>query len=119
MQTIFLVIHVVIALGLITLVLLQQGKGADAGTGFGGGASSTVFGSRGAATFLSRTTAMLAAGFFLSSMVLAYFATQSQGPTSVVEPTGPPAVEQPAVPEAPAESAPAPAEDVPQLPQQQ
>jgi preprotein translocase subunit SecG len=66
------VIHVVIALAIIGLVLLQQGRGADAGAGFGGGASGTLFGARGAASFLSRTTAVCATLFFTTSMLLAY-----------------------------------------------
>lgn len=66
------VLHVLIALGIIGLVMLQQGRGADAGAGFGGGASNTVFGARGSASFLSRTTAILAAVFFTSSLLLAY-----------------------------------------------
>ena len=74
-----------VALGLVALVLLQQGRGADAGSGFGGGASATVFGSRGSASFLSRITAMLATGFFVTSLILAYFATQGERPASVVE----------------------------------
>ena len=61
-----------VAAAIIGLVLLQRGKGADAGAGFGAGASGTVFGARGAASFLSRTTAMLAALFFVTSLALAY-----------------------------------------------
>ena len=66
------VFHVLFALGIIGLVLLQQGRGADAGAGFGGGASNTVFGARGTASFLSRSTAILAALFFSTSILLAY-----------------------------------------------
>ncbi len=66
------VIHILVALAIIGMVLLQQGRGADAGAGFGGGASNTVFGARGTASFLSRTTAILAALFFSTSIVLAY-----------------------------------------------
>ena len=62
------VLHVLIALGIIGLVLLQHGKGADMGSGFGGGASSSLFGASGSANFLSRTTAVLATLFFLSSL---------------------------------------------------
>jgi preprotein translocase subunit SecG len=69
----FTIIHVLIALAIVGLVLLQQGRGADAGAGFGG-ASNSVFGARGAASFLSRTTAALATLFFISSLSLAYFA---------------------------------------------
>ena len=67
--------HVVIALGIIGLVLLQHGKGADMGSGFGGGASSSLFGATGSANFLSRSTAVLATAFFISSLGLAYVAT--------------------------------------------
>ena len=67
-----LVFHVLICLSIIGLVLLQQGRGADAGAGFGGGASSTLFGARGSSSFLSRSTAILAALFFGSGVLLAY-----------------------------------------------
>ena len=66
------IVHVLIAVSIIGMVLLQQGRGADAGAGFGGGASNTLFGARGSASFLSRTTAILAVLFFSSSLVLAY-----------------------------------------------
>jgi preprotein translocase subunit SecG len=109
--TLFLVAHVVVAVALIALVLLQQGKGADAGAAFGSGASATMFGSQGSASFLSRTTAILATVFFLTSLTLAYFATQTSAPISVVERVP---FEVPAPVPAPAESS-RPA-DVPQLP---
>jgi len=67
-----IVVHVLIALSIIGMVLLQQGRGADAGAGFGGGASNTLFGARGSASFLSRTTAILAVLFFSSSLLLAH-----------------------------------------------
>jgi preprotein translocase subunit SecG len=70
-----IIAHVLIALAIIGLVLLQHGKGADMGSGFGGGASSSLFGATGSANFLSRTTAVLAALFFVSSLGLSYFAT--------------------------------------------
>lgn len=72
MIQVLIVFHVVVALGIIVFVLLQQGRGADAGAGFGGGGSNTVFGARGTASFLSRTTAILAALFFSTSILLAY-----------------------------------------------
>ena len=75
-HTLILVAHVVVAVALIALVLLQQGKGADAGASFGAGASATVFGSQGSATFLSRFTAILAAAFFITSLGLAFFAKE-------------------------------------------
>jgi len=71
------VLHVLIALAIIGLVLLQHGKGADMGSGFGGGASSSLFGATGSANFLSRATAALATLFFVLSLVLAYIATNA------------------------------------------
>jgi preprotein translocase subunit SecG len=70
-----IVVHVLVALAIIGLVLLQHGKGADMGSGFGGGASSSLFGATGSANFLSRATAVLATLFFLLSLALAYLAT--------------------------------------------
>jgi preprotein translocase subunit SecG len=72
-----IVVHVVVALGIIGLVLLQHGKGADMGSGFGGGASSSLFGATGSANFLSRATAVLATLFFILSLVLAWIATNA------------------------------------------
>lgn len=74
METILLVIHVLVGVAVIGLVLLQQGKGADAGASFGGGASQTVFGSAGAGSFLVKLTAGLAALFFVTSLGLAVVA---------------------------------------------
>ena len=85
LQTIVLIAHVGIALLIIGLVLLQRGKGADAGTGFGAGASGTVFGARGSATFFSRATGVLATLFFVTSLALAYLATERVAPTSLLE----------------------------------
>jgi preprotein translocase subunit SecG len=73
---VLVVLHVVVALAIIGLVLLQHGKGADMGSGFGGGASGSLFGATGSANFLSRTTAVLAALFFILSLALAYVATR-------------------------------------------
>jgi len=73
--TLIIVVHVLIALAIIGLVLLQHGKGADMGSGFGGGASGSLFGATGSANFLSRATAVLATVFFLTSLGLAYLAT--------------------------------------------
>jgi preprotein translocase subunit SecG len=87
LQTIVLIAHVGIALLIIGLVLLQRGKGADAGTGFGAGASGTVFGSRGTATFFSRATGVLATLFFVTSLALAYLSTQRTAPASLLEST--------------------------------
>ena len=73
---VLIVVHVLVALGIIGLVLLQHGKGADMGSGFGGGASGSLFGATGSANFLSRTTAVLAAIFFALSLALAWVATR-------------------------------------------
>ena len=82
------VIHLVAAVSIVVLVLLQRGKGADMGAAFGGGSSQSLFGSRGSATFLSRITAGLAAVFFITGLGLAYIYTQqSNVPRSVVETT--------------------------------
>jgi preprotein translocase subunit SecG len=81
-----LTVHVIAALGIIGLVLLQHGKGADVGAAFGGGASGSLFGASGSANFLSRATAMLAVVFFLTSLGLAYLAThRPQTAPSVVD----------------------------------
>lgn len=80
-------IDVLLAAGLIGLVLVQQGKGANAGAAFGSGASGTVFGARGSASFLTRATAILAALFFINSIVLAYLASHRPVETSVMEST--------------------------------
>jgi preprotein translocase subunit SecG len=73
--SVVVVVHVIAALGIIGLVLLQHGKGADMGAAFGSGASGSLFGASGSANFLSRTTAVLALVFFLTSLGLTYLAT--------------------------------------------
>ncbi len=85
LQPLAVVLHVLLAFGIIALVLLQRGRGADAGAGFGAGASGTVFGARGSASFLSRTTAALATLFFLSSLGLSYLFSHGAAPTSVMD----------------------------------
>jgi len=77
MFTVLLVIHVILAASLIVLILIQHGKGADAGAAFGSGSSATVFGSQGSASFLTRLTAILATAFFITSMTLAYFTREA------------------------------------------
>src|SRR3569833_1503094 len=72
MQTMMLIDHILIAIALISLVLEQRGKGADMGAAFGSGASGTLFGSRGSASFLTRATAVLATLFFITSLSLAF-----------------------------------------------
>ncbi len=75
MQSAVLMGHTLIAILIIALVLIQKGKGADAGAAFGAGASGTVFGAQGSSNFFSRATAVLAAAFFISSLTLSYLAT--------------------------------------------
>lgn len=118
MYTVLIVVYVLVSVGLVGLVLIQHGKGADAGAAFGSGASGTVFGARGSANFLSRTTAWLAVVFFALSLGLAYMVRgqQSAAGHSVVDTTAPaPAakIELPAVPATPAAPPAAPAPVVP------
>ncbi len=85
-QKAVLIGHTLIALLIIVLVLLQRGKGADAGAAFGAGASGTVFGARGSSSFFSRATAVCATLFFVSSLTLAYLSSQSTtGPSSLLD----------------------------------
>jgi len=120
-HTVLLVVQVVVAISLVVFILLQHGRGADAGAAFGSGASSTVFGARGSGNFLSRTTAILALVFVANSLGLAWIAKERMAEaTSLME--GQQAVMQqpaaPAVPEpVPAEQA--PASEVPALPEGQ
>jgi preprotein translocase subunit SecG len=112
MQIILTVVHLVLALGLVTLVLLQHGKGADAGAAFGSGSSSTVFGARGSGSFLSRSTAVIALLFFVTSIALAYFSARVGEPVGLMD-----EVEQPAPPASQAPpSAPAGDSDLPSVP---
>jgi len=87
MQTAVLIGHTFIAILIIILVLLQRGKGADAGAAFGSGASGTVFGASGSSNFFSRATAIMATLFFASSLTLAYMSSQrsTDGPDSLLE----------------------------------
>ncbi|MBI4536449.1 MAG: preprotein translocase subunit SecG [candidate division NC10 bacterium] len=106
-------LHLLVAIGLILIVLLQSGKGADIGAAFGGGSSQTVFGGRGAATFLSKLTTAFAILFMVTSIVLTILSAQ-RGTTSVVGEDRPAPAPQsapaaPATPTPPAQSAPAPA----------
>ena len=75
LYNVLLIIQIVVSVGIIVLVLMQQGKGADAGAAFGSGASGTVFGAQGSANFLSRTTAILATVFFANCIALAFIAS--------------------------------------------
>jgi len=96
-----MIIHFFCAAAIVSLVLLQRGKGADAGAGFGAGASGTVFGARGASTALSRATAILAGIFMITSLSLAYVGTRK-----ATSPAGGGILDQFATPAAPASSAP-------------
>ncbi len=84
-ENLILLVHVLLAIGVISFVLIQRGKGAEAGASFGGGASQTVFGSAGSGNFLTRTTAVLVAGFFVTSMALAYVAKQKSDGMNDIE----------------------------------
>jgi preprotein translocase subunit SecG len=125
LETVIVVVHLVVALGVVGLVLVQQGKGADAGASFGSGASATVFGSQGSATFLSRVTAILAAVFFITSLGLAFFAKEKADALSNVGLPDPAALEvqpsKPAADDVPVLEEQKPATqsgDVPQAPEQ-
>ena len=83
--TVLLAAHILLALLLIGVILLQQGKGATAGAAFGSGASSTVFGARGSASFLTRLTSVLAVLFFSNSLLLAYLYAQTSEPSSLLD----------------------------------
>jgi len=125
LETVVVVFHLLGAIGVVALVLLQQGKGADAGASFGAGASNTVFGSQGTATFLSRVTAILAAAFFMTSLGLAFFANQKADALAQVGLPDPAVLEvqqKPAVEDVPVLEEQEPADnaaDVPQAPEQQ
>ena len=109
------ILHVLIALGLILVVLLQSGKGADIGAAFGGGSSQTVFGGRGAATFLSKLTTVLAVLFMVMSIVLTLHASRLGTSTVIPEDRPMPASSTPAQ-TTPAPTAPAPPSQAPAAP---
>lgn len=99
LETFVWVFHVIVAISVIALVLLQHGKGADMGAAFGSGSSGSLFGATGSANFLSRSTAVLATLFFLTSLGLAYYGLQQKKPASVLDRTEVPAsTAQPAAP---------------------
>src|SRR5262245_72669 len=87
LRTLVMIFHVLLAVGLVGLILLQRGKGAEVGTAFGAGASGTVFGARGSASFLTRATGVLAFLFFSTSLGLAYLSSRSgtEAPKSILE----------------------------------
>jgi preprotein translocase subunit SecG len=112
LETVLLVLHLLVAVAICGFILLQHGKGADMGAAFGSGASGSLFGAAGSANFLSRTTAVLAAVFFLSSLGLTWIGTTHQAPKGlmdqgVVEKVAPKASDVPAVPGSAPASAPA------------
>jgi len=116
METLVWVVHIIVAVAVIALVLLQHGKGADMGAAFGSGSSGSLFGATGSANFLSRSTAILATAFFLTSLGLAYFGLQQHKPTSVVDRAAVPAAKpQPAAPaQVPGQSSGSKAGEIPQ-----
>jgi len=119
LHSIVLGVHLIVAIMIVGLVLLQRGKGAEAGTGFGAGASGTVFGARGSANFLSRATGVLATVFFITSLALAYLSTQRTAPSSLLDApaqTAPASQEPPTSEPSGATQAPPAATDLPQLP---
>ncbi|MFP4154730.1 MAG: preprotein translocase subunit SecG [Halothiobacillaceae bacterium] len=111
MTTLIIFVHVLLGLTLVGLVLIQHGKGADAGAAFGSGSSGTVFGARGATTFLQKLTSWLIAAFFGTSLLLAYVINASHDGGSVVDSRAP--VEQADVPARPDQPADVPAPAAP------
>jgi preprotein translocase subunit SecG len=96
-ETVLLAIHVLAAAALIGFVLLQHGKGADMGAAFGSGSSGSLFGAAGSANFLSRTTAILATIFFVTSLGLTYFGSMRSGPKDIMKEGATPTAPAPAV----------------------
>jgi preprotein translocase subunit SecG len=117
LESVLLVVHILVAVTLCVLVLLQHGKGADMGAAFGSGSSGSLFGASGSANFLSRTTAVLAAVFFFASLGLTYLGSTRMAPKELMEqgvmgttPAGKAVdVPVPSTPAAPAPAAPVPA----------
>src|SRR6059036_3583246 len=95
-ETVLLAVHVLVAAALIGFVLLQHGKGADMGAAFGGGSAGSLFGAAGSANFLSRTTGILAAVFFVTSIGLTWLSSHHPGAQSVMQRTAPAAAVEPA-----------------------
>lgn len=85
MQSVLVVLFLLVSIAMVALILLQHGKGADAGAAFGSGASATVFGAQGSANFLSRTTAILAATWFVIAMALGWYALQGSDRPSLMD----------------------------------
>ncbi|NNM52838.1 MAG: preprotein translocase subunit SecG [Pseudomonadales bacterium] len=117
METLVLVIHCLVASMMVGLILLQQGKGAEAGASFGAGASQTVFGAAGAASFLTKLTAWLAGIFMVTSLTLAVYARKDvQAHNQIVVPAALTAPAVPSAPSAPARPVVPGLGDLPQLP---
>ena len=121
LESILLVIHLLVAVAVCGLVLLQHGKGADMGAAFGSGSSGSLFGASGSANFLSRSTAVLAAVFFVSSLGLTYLGS-THAPKDVMQQgvmgdaPAPKAGDVPVAPAVPKDAAPAPAPAAPAAP---
>jgi len=107
MEQIVLIVHLLLALAIIGLIMLQQGKGADMGASFGAGASQTLLGSTGSANVLTRATAWLVAAFFATSFGLAIIATDKTRTADDVDILVPPTQQRQPAPEAPADDVPA------------
>ena len=84
LKTVLMVVQIISAIGIIGLVFVQQGKGADMGAAFGSGASGSIFGATGSSNFLSRTTGILAAVFFLSTLSISYVGTKHENDAGVL-----------------------------------
>jgi preprotein translocase subunit SecG len=107
METLVIVFHVLAAIAIIALILIQQGKGADMGASFGSGASQTLFGSRGSGNALTRSTAILATVFFVTSLALSILARHGAERAGTVDPLTAP------VTQTTAPAAPKPVDDIP------
>ena len=116
MQTVILIFHVLAAAGIIGLVLLQHGKGADMGAAFGSGSAGSLFGASGSANFLSRSTAVLATVFFVATLALAYLGNARPASTGSVLESVPAAVTAPAAPAVDSTVPTAPVQGVDQIP---
>ena len=122
LHTVLVIFHLFLSIALIGLILIQHGKGADAGAAFGSGASGTVFGARGAANFLSRTTAVLATLFFITSLALAWSAMKMARESGIMasapeaEAIPAPVQKKPVSDLPPVNEAQAPASDLPAVP---
>ena len=115
MEAILSIVQVLIAIAMIAIILIQRGPGAAAGSGFGAGASGTVFGARGAGSFMTRATAFLAAGFLIVSMTMAVIASRTVQPTTEVDLGVMGSAQPEAVSEVPAIALPEATDEVPEF----